>query len=74
MNVMKKQVLKKADSLVNSLIVKSMEYNYVEFVKEFGFEKADEGMARIFGQSWEKHKEQIWQWYDMEVSDERPNS
>lgn len=57
------------ENLVDSLIVKSMEYNYVEFVDLYGFEKADQSMARIFGDAWEANKEQIWQWYDMEKSD-----
>ena len=50
--------------VVDGLTLACIKYNYPDFVTEFGHEKADSSMSRMFGTAWEKSKEQIWQWFD----------
>jgi hypothetical protein len=50
--------------VVDELTLACIKYNYPDFVAEFGHEKADSSMSRMFGTAWEKSKEQIWQWFD----------
>ncbi len=45
-----------------------LQSNYPEFVKAFGYEVADECMLKTFGMVWMRHREYIWQWYDMQFN------
>ena len=52
------------NELVESLIVSSMRHNYAEFVRLYGYDLANEKLQKLFGETWTKHKEDIWVWYD----------
>lgn len=54
------------NEIIDHLTLCSMLYNYPLFVESRGVEKADEAMARLFGTTWDSHKEQVWQWWDDE--------
>jgi len=47
-------------------MVSSMTHNWLEFLEENTFEQADTKMENLFGDSWNKAKEQIWQRLDEE--------
>jgi len=50
--------------LISSLTLSSIKHNYVEFVEEYGYELANEKLSGLFGDIWDTHKEEVWQWYD----------
>ena len=60
-----------AQELVGSLMVRAMQHNYIELMQEHqDTKRASQGMQRLFGDMWSKNREQIWQWYDKEVTRE----
>jgi len=64
----------KSTDIVGSLTMSCMKHNYIEFVAEWGYDKANDAMANLFGSTWSKAKEQIWQWYDTEYTREVSNA
>lgn len=52
--------------IIDHLTLCSIKHNYPLFVASQGAEKADEGMARLFGATWDSCKEKVWQWWDEE--------
>jgi len=60
-----------AEEIVGNLMIKAMQYNYIEMMDTYqDTDRASEGMHRLFGSMWDAAKENIWQWYDMEVTNE----
>lgn len=53
-------------TILGTLMVSSMTHNWLEFLEENTFEQADTKMENLFGDSWNKAKEQIWQKLDEE--------
>lgn len=56
-----------ANDIVNSLVYRSMQHNYTYACEKHGVENQDrisEGMQILYGDTWERGKEQIWQWFD----------
>lgn len=56
----------KSTDLVSSLTMSCMKHNYIEFVDSWGYEKANQAMQDLFGSTWGKAQQEIWQWYDLE--------
>ena len=52
--------------LLDQLTLTSMKANYPSFVKEYGFDLANKHMGEMFKRTWDSHKEEVWQWYDLE--------
>jgi len=50
--------------VIDSLIVSSLRHNYSEFVRLYGYDKANEKLHNLFGDTWLTHREDIWVWYD----------
>lgn len=50
-----------------------MRLNMIDFVNEYGYEKADEKLTNLFGASYTNIKEELYQWYDFEISGECNN-
>jgi hypothetical protein len=61
-----------AKGLINHLTLESMKANYPDFMRVYDNpERADQGMINIYGkEQWDTHCEYIWQWYDLDYSDE----
>lgn len=61
-----------AKGLINHLTLESMKANYPEFMRVYeDAARADKGMENIYGkEAWDAHCEYIWQWYDLDYSDE----
>ena len=52
--------------MLDQLTLTSMKANYPSFVKEYGFDLANKHMGEMFKRTWDSHKEEVWQWYDLE--------
>tara|TARA_Y100001963_G_C6540012_1_gene335057 strand:- start:14 stop:241 length:228 start_codon:yes stop_codon:yes gene_type:complete len=57
----------KGKQLIEYLTLISMKANYPSFVREYGYELANKHMGEMFKRSWDSHKEEVWQWYDLEI-------
>jgi hypothetical protein len=58
---------KEMSGLIDALTVTSMKANYVDYVQNYGCEEANLRMAKMFDVSWLKHKETVWQWFDIQM-------
>jgi hypothetical protein len=54
--------------VIEQLMIKSLKHNYSEFVKKYGYDRANELLDMAFGSLWKEHQEMIWQWYDTDKS------
>ena len=50
-----------------------MKHNMIEFIDEWGYVEADMRLARLFGTAYTDVKEELYQWYDFEISGECKN-
>lgn len=60
------EAIARPESLISNLTVRSMKYNYPDFVKEYGHDRANEAMERVYGNQWHDNKEEVWFWFDNE--------
>tara|TARA_Y100000592_G_scaffold98824_1_gene172964 strand:- start:1687 stop:1896 length:210 start_codon:yes stop_codon:yes gene_type:complete len=56
----------KSRDVVGSLMLSSLKHNYVEFVDEWGYDRANQYLHELFGEAWLNNREVVWQWYDQE--------
>ena len=61
-------ISKQECEILSSLTLSSIKHNYPEFVQEFGYDGANRGMEKLFGNIWLKYRELVWQWYDVEYN------
>lgn len=61
-----------AQELLGNLMVRAMQHNYVEMMQAHNNDtkRVDLAMRRLFGDCWLTSKEQIFQWYDKEQTNE----
>jgi hypothetical protein len=59
------------NELMDSLVLSSMRANYLDFVQVYGCELASERMEALYKETWKKHREVVWQWFDLEMKDLR---
>lgn len=59
------------DDLMDELLLSSLRANYLDFVLEYGDRVASSKMGNLFSEGWEKHKESVWQWWDIEMKELR---
>ena len=60
-----------SQELLGGLMTRAMQHSYVDLMQHYDdCDRASEGMERLFGDMWIKVREQIWQWYDKEVTRE----
>ena len=70
MNKNLNEAVEDVGALISHLTLSSMKANYPEFVDMYQYGGADSAMEQLYGESWHKYKEIIWQWYDWEYNDE----
>jgi len=59
------------NEVMDSLVVSSLKANYLDFVQVYGCDLASDRMEAMFKNSWMKHRELVWQWFDYEMKDIR---
>ena len=60
-----------AQTVLGQVMVRAMQHNYCDLMKAHGdADRVNEAMQRLFGDSWLKARENIYQWYDKEVTGE----
>jgi len=64
---------KQIENIVSSLTLSCVKHNMIEFIAEYGHEEADKRLAGLFGNSYINNREELYQWYDFEISGECEN-
>ena len=62
-----------AKKMQHSLNMQCMKFNMIEFIDEYGYELADKKLANLFGKNYTDYREELYQWYDFEISGECNN-
>lgn len=58
------------EEVIDHLMLSAIKHNFMEFVADRGYEGANKAMQRLFPEHWERCKQDVWQWYDIEYSAE----
>lgn len=56
------------EMMVGRVMLSMMKSLMPELIQKLGYDEADVAMAKIFGDDFEQHKEELWQWYDLEIA------
>ena len=56
------------EMMVGRVMLSMMKSLMPELIQKLGYDEADVAMAKIFGDDFELHKEELWQWYDFEIA------
>jgi len=56
------------EMMVARVMLSMMKSLMPELIQKLGYDEADVAMAKIFGDDFEEHKEELWQWYDFEIA------
>ena len=56
----------RSKEMLDQLTLTSRKATYPSFGKEYGFDLANKHMGEMFKRTWDSHKEEVWQWYDLE--------
>lgn len=65
--------MKHVSNFVNSLTMICIKHNMIEFIEEFGYTEADRKLELLFNKIYLENKEELYQWYDFEISGELNN-
>ena len=58
-------------ALLGGLMLQAMQHTFCDLMASYkNLDRANQGMDRLFGEIWDAGKERIWQWYDLEVTNE----
>jgi|TARA_R110000803_G_scaffold176417_1_gene238874 hypothetical protein len=68
-----KETKETVQKINDSLTLTCMKHNMIEFIDEWGYVEADMRLARLFGDAYTNVKEELYQWYDLEISGECKN-
>jgi radical SAM superfamily enzyme YgiQ (UPF0313 family) len=60
-------------SIVTALTLSNIKHNMIEFIKEYGYQEADNKLASLYGKQYIENREELYQWYDFEISGECDN-
>jgi hypothetical protein len=55
--------------IVDFLVFSSMRHSYPSFLARGGTQKADDNMAKIYGDAWKRNKEKVIEWWGDELSE-----
>ena len=56
------------EMMMGRVMLSMMKSVMPELIQKVGYDEADKAMAKIFGDDFEQHKEELWQWYDLEIA------
>lgn len=59
--------------ILTSLTLSNIKHNMIDFIKEYGYEEADNKLAGLYGKTYIDNREELYQWYDFEISGECNN-
>lgn len=60
-----------SEAVLGGLLLRSMQHTFCDMMEAHNdLDRANQGMETLFGEIWDASKERVWQWYDLEATNE----